>query len=183
MSGRSAIGFALVLALAGCPGKGGAPGGGATGGPGNDGTAGARVAGPLGTTGFEQLSWGMTEADVRERYPEATVSEDPWSGNPVWTAARVVDGTPAHVEMELERGALIFVGVRFDPTFPTMRACEPAWRAKRAEMDAKLGPSPEENMAAYWTTATADVTLSCDPVVDGADVARVSLRLGPLAED
>lgn len=148
--------LAVTLACAAaCGGKGGATSGGST-------PAAAPAPAPLvpGTTAFPGLDWGADAAAVTAAFPTATGSGDTLSGHGEH------EGLPATIRFALDASGLVGIVVAYDAAFPAMEVCAETFAAVRARLDARLGPSSVDNLAAYWTTEASDVSLSCDPVDD-----------------
>ena len=97
-----------------------------------------------GTSGFETVSWG-----------------DAIDG--AHGGARSFEGLPAVVSFDHVGDGVTAVHVRIDTTFPTMGSCQDAWTGLRARLNARLGASQSENLAAYWTTPTAAIIAACNP--------------------
>jgi hypothetical protein len=113
-----------------------------------------------GTTGFPGLDWGDDRAKVKEAYRSAaTRGEDMWA--PVVHA-----GHDAAATFVFTGESLISISVTFAGEYPDMGACADPFHVVEAELIKSLGDSAEENLAAYWTTATASVTLACNPMDD-----------------
>ena len=144
------------------------------------GCAGASKAGPAaplrpGTTGFPGLDWGAPAEAVKAAYPGAAADPEglAWRGEH--------EGRPAVVRFAIEDGALVRVTVAYDGTFASMMACKAEFAPMRARLDQRFGPSAEENLAAFWDTETASITLSCDMNED--ETARLSVYYGPRAAE
>lgn len=163
-----ALGCSILAAACGGPSKPAATG------PGN--TTGAADAAPLapGTTGLPGLDWGATAAAVQARYPGATIDGDGV------TARGAVDGRAAVTTFTIGADGLEHVKTVWAASYPSMAVCARDWDARRIELDARLGESSAENLAAFWDTAAATITLFCDPR-DG-DIAELAITYGPRLE-
>ena len=166
--------FGCSILVAACGGAGKPP---ATG-PGNatgatDATDATNAPAP-GTSGLPGLDWGATAAAVQARYPGASASPDGV------TARGAVDGRPATTVFEIGEAGLAHIKTVWDDGYPSMEACTADWDARRAELDARLGESSAENLAAFWDTPTATVTLFCDPSESGA--AELAITYNPRLE-
>jgi hypothetical protein len=175
-----ACALALSLFLAACGGKSSKAGKDAmatdatttTDGPETD-AAGvdAATAGDLGTSGYPELSWGASEADLKAKFPKAAPGMNTLSipGNH--------GGKPGVTTFELKDGKLFRISVSFDDEYPSMEACSTVWTEMRKTLDAKLGESKSDNLAAYWDSATYNIILSCDP--GDEDRGVLSMSYGP----
>ncbi|MBK7192493.1 MAG: hypothetical protein IPH80_08445 [Myxococcales bacterium] len=144
-------------------------------GPGNaTGATGASAPAALGTTGLPGLDWGATTATVLARYPGSTASADGV------TARGAVDGRPAVTVFTIGEAGLAHVKTVWSADYPSMEACARDWDARRVELDARLGESSAENLAAFWDTATTTITFFCDPG-DGetSDRSVLAITYGP----
>jgi hypothetical protein len=120
-----------------------------------------------GTSGFPGLDWGDDRAKVKATYPSAgTRGEELW-------APLVHGGRDAAASFTFTDEALSSISVAYDGDFPDMGACADPLHAVEAELIKALGDSSEENLAVFWTTPTASITLSCDPI-DDAGRAQLS---------
>jgi hypothetical protein len=108
---------------------------------------------------------------VQAAYPGAATDPE----GLVWRGAH--EGRPALVRFALEHGALVRITVAYDGTFASMPACGAELTPLRARLDQRLGPSAEENLAAFWETPMASITLSCDLNED--ETARLTLYAAP----
>ena len=111
---------------------------------------------PGGHTGFENVTWGLTSAELLVTY-QATV---------VGNALEVVGDyhhEPVNVRFELRDDKLVAIELTFHKAFPSMDACGVEWTKLRTHLDSDLGISQSDNLAAYWQNAHRDVTLSCHP--------------------
>lgn len=146
--------LAACAALAACGGSQApvAPGGGDTDPP--SGGGGGRVMVP-GTTGLPGLDFGADVKAIEALYADVT----PVDVGLAYTGT--VEGLPATITFTVGSSGLTEVAITWSDTFPSMGACGLNLDDIRTAVDARLGPSSEENMAAFWETPTATVTLSC----------------------
>lgn len=131
----------------------------------------AATTGDLGTSGYPGLDWGASMDDVKAKFPKAAPGTDNLSipGNHA--------GKPGVTTFEFKDGKLFRISVSFDDEYPSMGDCAPAWNEMRKTLDAKLGESKAENLAAFWDSATYNIILSCDPGDD--DKGVLSMAYGP----
>jgi hypothetical protein len=174
-----AIALTAALLLFGCGGKKGPapkdamvtdannPDGPSADAPGAD----AATAGELGTSGYPGLDWGASLDDVKAKFPKAAPGTDNLSitGNHA--------GKSGVTTFELKDGKLFRISVSFEEEYPSMGECQPAWAEVRKTLDAKLGESKSENLAAYWDSTTYNIILSCDPGEE--DRGMLSMSYGP----
>lgn len=135
----------------------------ATTGPGNGGGA-TDTAAAAGTTGLPGLDWGATAEAVLAANPRGAASPEGV------TAVAPVDGKNALTVYEIGASGLTMVTTEWTDGFISMDDCAGGWKDERATLDARLGPSQADNLAAYWETATASITLACSPNDSGAGV-------------
>ncbi|MBL8627776.1 MAG: hypothetical protein JNK64_41210 [Myxococcales bacterium] len=160
----------LLISLAAC---GGSSKPAATG-PANTGDGAADGAAPAaGSTGLPGLDWGASTEAVLATNPRATASAD---GATV-SAVAPVDGKNAITVYEIGASGLAMISIEWTDGFVSMDDCSGGWKDKRATLDARLGSSQSDNLAAYWETPTASVTLACNPNDSGAGV--LSLTYAP----
>lgn len=162
------LGCSILAAACGGASKPAATGPGNTGGDGGDAVA---APAPAGTTSLPGLDWGASSAAVQARYPGATITADGV------VARGAVDGRPAVTTFTIGADGLEHVKTVWAASYPSMQACARDWDGRRREVDARLGESSAENLAAFWDTATATITLFCDPR-DG-DVAELAITYNP----
>lgn len=134
----------------------------------------------LGSTHFVGLDWGMTPEQAKVVYPTLAADPDPEMG---WRARMKHDGRAGtlilHFRVEPPAGLAMALFTE-EATFPSMEACAEEHETRRAAMDARLGPSSFENLAAYWETETASLTLACNPQGDEGEVAELTFSASPL---
>jgi hypothetical protein len=118
----------------------------------------------IGTSGLPGLDWGANADAVLARYPRGRVD----AGGVVY--AGTVEGHPAIARFTIGAGGLGKIAIDWTEGFPTMDLCARTWGQLRATLDARLGPSQAENLAAYWDLPAASVTLACNPDDSGAGV-------------
>ncbi|MCB9563857.1 MAG: hypothetical protein H6708_34810 [Kofleriaceae bacterium] len=156
-----------LLAVAACGPKATTPAA-----PANEGGTTATPARGPGTSGFETLSWGDTADQILADFPTGETD-----GEAV-TIVTTYQGHPVVVTAYLEGGGLRSVQAAVGDGYASMQACGDDFASLRAAMDGVLGRSQEDNLAAYWTTATAAVQASCDPVDDDGR-AEMSISFAP----
>ncbi len=156
-----------LLTVAAC-GGGGATAGGATtdnAGP----TAPAPQAMPPGSSGFPGLDWGDELAAVQAKYPAAT----PQGDGLLLRAPH--GGRDAEITFTFGGGPLIYISVAYPEVFASMPACGEVFSQVRGALDATLGSSSEDNLAAYWTSDSASMTLTCGPTDDESEQAELAM--------
>lgn len=149
----SATLLAACAAVAACGGSKApvvAPGGGDTAPP----SGGGRVMAP-GTSGLPGLDFGADVKAIEALYADLT----PVDVGLAYTGT--VEGLPATITFTVGNTGLTEIAITWSDTFPSMGACGLNLEDVRAAVDARLGPSTEDNLAAYWETPTATVVLSC----------------------
>ena len=151
------LAIALAVTLGACGGASGTPP------PANTTPTSPSAAAPAraGSSGVGALDWNVDAATIRAQYPDATPSEE---GLAVHAEH---EGRAATLRFVVEDDQLHRIDVGFDGTFPSMEACASTFAEVRAAVDGRLGPSAVENLAAYWTTDTSEVTLWCNPDDNG----------------
>lgn len=124
----------------------------------------------------DEIAWGTLRAALEQRFPQATSDQYGLT----WEATYA--GKPAAIDLFFDDGGA-FSGWRavFAGTFESMDRCGETWRELRAVIDRRYGPSQSDNLAAYWETPTASVTLACNPNDSGAGV--LSLTYAPKAAE
>lgn len=129
--------------------------------------ASATTAAP-GTTGYPGIDWGITEADLEARFPQAAPGLNALSipGNH--------GGLPGVTTFEIQDGTLQRISVSFDEEYPSMAECFEVWKTTRASLNETLGSSSEDNGAAYWSTESYNITFSCDPGDEDRGVLSMS---------
>lgn len=123
-----------------------------------------------GNSGFEGVSWNDPIARLRALYP--TLGEDA-------RVAQPFEGLSAMVAFDLTGDVVHSIHVRIDGAYPGMSACLETWKGLRTRLDQRLGASLAENGAAFWETATSNVTLSCNLTDAGA--AELAIDYAPIA--
>ncbi len=111
----------------------------------------------LGTTGLEGLDWGASTDAVLAAFPSAT----PTDGG-LW-AIGMTDRHQSLTKFLIGADGLDEVRIEWVEGYISMEDCAKGWTEVRAKVDGRLGPSKQDNLAAYWDTATASVTLACNP--------------------
>jgi hypothetical protein len=132
---------------------------------------------PPGTSGFPGLDWRITESQLRRAIPGLRPYLD---RGLEWSVRLDHAGWPGLAIFEVVDDALSHIAIGFDGEFSSMEDCAPRFAKVRAEIDKQLGTSSLENLAAYWSSPTYEVQLSCDIAVeDGA--AALSMMYDPPA--
>ena len=111
-----------------------------------------------GSSGFAGVDWGDTIDAVQAKYPAATRGEDELA---LHAAHGGRDATISF--MFTGGGQLISISVSFTGSFPSMSACAEPFAQVRTALDGSLGQSGTDNLAAYWSSETASMTLACNP--------------------
>ena len=176
---RIAIALTLALTLLSCGGKSNKANKDAmpadatsTDGPSADAPgADAATAGELGTSGYPGLDWGLSMDDVKAKFPKAAPGTNNLSivGNHA--------GKSGVTTFEFKDAKLFRISVSFEDEYPSMGECQTAWTEMRKTLDAKLGESKADNLAAYWDSTTYTIVLSCDP--GDEDKGMLSMSYGP----
>jgi len=134
----------------------------------------------LGDTRFVGLDWRMTPQQAKVVYPTLVQHADPEQG---WQARMKHDDRigllALHFRVEDPAG-LSMASFVDEATFPSMAACGEEHARRRAALDQKLGPSSSENLAAYWETETASLTLACNPRDEEGEIAEMTFSTSPL---
>ncbi|HVV86995.1 MAG TPA: hypothetical protein VHE35_28345 [Kofleriaceae bacterium] len=153
---RTMLGVAAMFAVAACGGSKAPPKlPASTAGPAAGPPAAER---PIGTSGFPGLDWGDRDDKIKPMYPGA---EDYETGT-AWHGT--VDGLPADVSFSIGNSTgLQQIDVAWKDTYPTMDACGEVLHRLKPIYEQRLGPSSEENLALFWDTGKASVTLACNP--------------------
>ena len=110
---------------------------------------------PPGTSGYPGLDWGANLDDITGLHRGAVAN----GGGLTWTG--LVEGRTASVQFGMDGDGLQQIDIVWD-TFDSMDACGEALHQTRPLIDRRLGEGAEENLAVFWETATASVTLSCN---------------------
>jgi hypothetical protein len=116
---------------------------------------------PPGTTGLPGLDWNNHRDEVTANYPGAAAN----GGGLGWTG--IVEGRPARVQFVMDGDGLRQIDVTWDGVFESMPACGDVLHEVRPAIDARHGTGTEENLAVYWDTPTASITLACNPDEEG----------------
>ena len=111
----------------------------------------------LGTTGLEGLDWGASTDAVLAAFPAAT----PTDGG-LW-AIGMTDRHQSLTKFLIGADGVDEVRIEWVEGYISMEDCAKGWTEIRAKVDTRLGPSKQDNLAAYWNTPTASVTLACNP--------------------
>lgn len=122
----------------------------------------------LGTSGVAGLDWGASADAVRAAYPRAT----PTDGG-LWSVG-MAEGHQAVTKFTLGADGLGEVNIEWIEGFISMEDCGKGWTTLRASLDGRYGPSQGDNLAAYWKTATASITLACSPNDSNAGVLSLT---------
>jgi hypothetical protein len=134
----------------------------------------------LGSAHVVGLDWRMTPEQAKVVYPTLAQHADLEQG---WQARMKHDGRAGlltlHFRVE-EPAGLSMVSFVEEATFPSMAACGEEHARRRSALDAKIGPSSADNLAAYWETETASLTLACNPQNDEGETAEMLFSASPL---
>ncbi len=122
-----------------------------------------------GSTGFPGLDWGDTIEAVMADYPAAEAE-----GSGVELVAEHA-GRQAKISFSFAPESLIFITVSYRDVFASMATCAEAFGQVRAELDKSLGASNEDNLAAYWSSESASISLACNPLDDGTEAASLGV--------
>ena len=123
-----------------------------------------------GATGVLGLDWGASEDAVKAAFPQATARPEGglWS---MGTSERIA----ALTMFKFGAKGLEQVSVEWTEGYPTMDACAAGWKKVRAVYDGRYGASQADNLAGYWKSPTASVTLTCTPNESGAGVLAATI--------
>jgi hypothetical protein len=121
-----------------------------------------------GTSGLAGLDWGASADAVRALYPRATAGD-----GGLWYVGGV-EGHQAVTKFSIGANGLSQVITEWTDGFISMDDCASTWHKLRASLDGRLGPSTADNLAAYWTTPSASITLACNPNDSNAGVLSVT---------
>lgn len=154
----------LALALAACSKPAATP----TSPPTGSATATDPGGATLGTSGAG-IDFGANEAAVRAAFPGVTPTE-----GGLWEN-RAVFGRPAITKYVIGPNGLDRVDTEWTDGFASMEECGKTWKVLRAKLDERFGASQSDNLAAYWKTKTASLTLACNPNDNGNGSGVLSL--------
>ncbi|MFO0749065.1 MAG: hypothetical protein U1F43_25895 [Myxococcota bacterium] len=120
---------------------------------------------------------GLSRADVKARFPAALERAGALTAPVRWGLARAADGAlAATATFAFDADALAQIDVGFSAPYASMDVCAGDWRTLRARIDAALGPSSSDNLAAYWSEGGRDVELACNPSDAEAHLSLVVTR-------
>lgn len=102
-------------------------------------------------------------------FPQATANPD----GGLWSMGSA-QGMQAITVFSMEAGKLVAIRVEFAEGLVSMEACSEKWTELRAKFDGTFGESQSDNLAAYWSTGSSDITMSCDPNESGAGVLSIT---------
>ncbi|MCE9572109.1 MAG: hypothetical protein K8W52_03025 [Deltaproteobacteria bacterium] len=122
----------------------------------------------VGTSGMPGLDWGATADAVIAKYPRGTAD----AAGVVYLGT--IEGHQAIAHFTIGDQGLSKIEIEWTDGFISMDDCGKGWNELRPTLDARLGASQADNLMATWTTATADVTLTCSPNDSGAGVLSQS---------
>ncbi|MBA3463219.1 MAG: hypothetical protein H0T46_24900 [Deltaproteobacteria bacterium] len=122
----------------------------------------------LGTSGVAGLDWGADATAVLAVYPRAT----PTDGG-LWFNG-MAEGRLAITKYTIGAGGLDGVHVEWTDGFVSMEECATGWKTIRTKLDERFGASTSDNLAAYWKTASASITLACNPNDSNAGVLSLT---------
>lgn len=131
----------------------------------------AAMTGAPGTSGYPGVDWGLSMEAVQARFPKAS------PGAAYLSMVGNHAGKPGVITFEFKDDKLFRISVTFDGEYPSMDECADGFAGMRKELDAKLGESKSENLAAYWDSPTYNIILSCDPCEE--DQGVLSMSYGP----
>ncbi len=169
-SARPLCAFVLGVGLAACGGSD-AP---APANP-SDPAGGGQTELALGTSGLPGLDWGAGTDAIMTAYPRATPTE-----GGLW-AVGMTHRHQSITKFTIGASGLEHVDIEWIEGHGSMEACAGGWSEVRAAIDARLGPSTSDNLAAYWELAAASVTLACSPSEN--DRAVLSQTFAPRAAE
>ncbi len=86
----------------------------------------------------------------------------------------MAEGHQAVTKFTLGADGLGEVNIEWTEGFISMEDCGKGWGTLRASLDGRFGPSQGDNLAAYWKTATASITLACSPNDSNAGVLSLT---------
>jgi len=118
----------------------------------------------LGTSGVAGLDWGANATAVLAVYPRATPTDGGLSFN------GMAEGRLAITKFTIGAGGLGAVDVEWTDGFVSMEDCATGWKTMRTQLDGRFGASSADNLAAYWKTGSASITLACNPNESNAGV-------------
>ena len=118
-----------------------------------------------GTSGVKNLDWGAGVDAISAAFPQATPNPAGGMGS-----NGTSDGGEAITSFKVGTHGLEQVAVEWTSGFISMGHCATGWKKVRAIYDGRFGASQSDNLAAYWKTPTASVTLACNPNDSGAGV-------------
>jgi hypothetical protein len=127
-----------------------------------------------GTSGIPGLDWGANAEAVLAVFPRAT----PTDGG-LWYPG-TAEGHNAITKFLIGANGLDGINIEWTDGFISMADCATGWKPLRTSLDGRFGASTADNLAAYWDTATASITLACNPNDSNAGV--LSLTYAHLAK-
>ncbi len=122
----------------------------------------------LGTSGIAGLDWGANADAVKKVSPRA----EPGDGG-LWYPG-MAEGHLAVTKFTMGPGGLTEVYVEWTDGFVSMDDCGKGWKPLRTKLDGRFGPSQADNLAASWKTASASITLACNPNDSNAGVLSLT---------
>ena len=122
-----------------------------------------------GTSGMPGLDWGASADAVLAASPRATPNKE----GGLW-ATGTTDGITSITAFKMGAHGLEQINVEWTQGFISMEDCGSHWKTLRAKYDGRFGASTADNLAAYWKTPTASITLSCSPNDSGAGVLSLN---------
>ncbi|MBL0215374.1 MAG: hypothetical protein IPQ07_15990 [Myxococcales bacterium] len=128
----------------------------------------------LGTSGIAGLDWGANADAVKKVSPRA----EPGEGG-LWYPG-MAEGHLAITKFAMGPNGLSEVIIEWTDGFVSMDDCGKGWTPLRTKLDGRFGPSQADNLAASWKTASASITLACNPNDINAGV--LSLTYAQLAK-
>ncbi len=122
-----------------------------------------------GVTGMPGLDWGATTEVVQATFPSATANPD----GGLWVMGSA-EGIESITSFQIGAAGLEAIRIEWSRGFVSMQECSTHWTTFRTKFDGQWGASQADNLAAYWTTPTASITLACNPNESDAGVLSMS---------
>lgn len=122
-------------------------------------------------SGLPGLAWGASAEAVLAVYPRATATD-----GGLWYVGMAED-LNAVTKFTIGGDGLEQIHIEWIDGFISMDDCATGWRKLRTSLDGRFGPSGADNLAAYWKTASASITLACNPNDSNAGVLSLTYAL------
>jgi hypothetical protein len=87
-----------------------------------------------------------------------------------------VEGREAKVTFHLVKGGLGSLVVSWTERFGDMGQCSDEFAHVRQSLDAILGESSSDNLAAYWDSETLQASLDCSPEASGQGYLKLRVE-------